>query len=260
MNLMPLFLLLLLFIAIAVALAWFLIKSDKGQKEPVGAMWLALAAGFGGALTAGFIEDKLIHNLVPGAPYDTLFLAALSVGVIEEVCKFLPLAILIYRQRYFNEHTDGVLYFALAGLGFGLPENLLYSIAYSDEYGVKTAMTRLFLTPLFHAAATGIVGYYLAKRKLSGKPVIGVVVPLGAVILLHALYNFGLVSGSAAFAAISLFITLNLTGALFLCFVRARARDQDMGLSAVGHNSFCRSCGNANPKHHLYCIRCGNNA
>jgi predicted amidophosphoribosyltransferase len=39
--------------------------------------------------------------------------------------------------------------------------------------------------------------------------------------------------------------------------MRATDLDQESGLSAVGHNTFCRSCGQPNPKHNLYCTRCG---
>jgi protease PrsW len=255
---MPLLLLILVFIAIAIGLAWFMIVQDKGQKEPVIALWVALIFGFIGALTAGYLEGHLINgeNLLPGTPHGSLLIAAMSVGVIEEACKFVPLAIFLYRKRYFNEHTDGVMYFALAGLGFGLPENILYTI----QYGSKTAAMRLFLTPLFHAAITGMIGYYLAKRKLAGKPVLGISLALGAAMILHGLYDFGLIAGTPIYSGMALVITLCLSGGLFLLFARARGHDQDSGLSIVGHNAFCRSCGSANPQHHLYCIQCGKNA
>jgi hypothetical protein len=58
----------------------------------------------------------------------------------------------------------------------------------------------------------------------------------------------------------SLLITLGLSIGLFMVFLLATELDQDTGLSVVGHNSFCRSCGFANPHHYLYCVRCGKNA
>ena len=39
------FLLIILFISIAVGLVIFLLKNDKGEKEPITALWIA--AGFG---------------------------------------------------------------------------------------------------------------------------------------------------------------------------------------------------------------------
>jgi hypothetical protein len=78
--------------------------------------------------------------------------------------------------------------------------------------------------------------------------------------VLHGLYDFGLSSGSMLYATGSLMITLGIAGGLFVAFLRAQEHDQDLGLSVVGHNAFCRSCGCPNPRHHLYCVRCGKNA
>jgi len=255
---MLLFLLLLIFIAVAAGLTWFLIAHDHGAKEPIAALWMAAGFGLAGAAMAGFLESWFIPagNLLPGTPHGTLLLTTLAVGVIEEACKFLPLALVIYKRNYFNEHTDGVIYFALAGLGFGLPENILYAL----QFGTKTAMARLLLTPFFHATTTGLVGYCLAKRKLAKRSPLMVLLPLAGVMVLHGLYDFGLTSGSGLYGAGSLLITLGAAIALFVAFLRATEHDQDMGLSVVGHNAFCRSCGLANPRHHLYCARCGKNA
>lgn len=255
---MLLFVLLLIFIGVAVGLAWFLISHDRGAKEPIAMLWLALGLGFLGAVVASFVEGWLIpaSHLLPGTPYGTLLVTSLSIGVIEEGCKFLPLAFLIYKKPYFNEHTDGVIYFALAGIGFGLPENILYTM----QFGTKTGAVRLLMTPFFHAATTGLVGYYLVKRKLAGQSPLGIWLPLAGLMVLHGLYDFGLSSGSMLYASGSLMITLGTAGGLFVAFLRAQEHDQDLGLSVVGQNSFCRSCGSANPHHHLYCARCGKNA
>jgi RsiW-degrading membrane proteinase PrsW (M82 family) len=255
---MHLLILLLVFIGLAVVLAWFLISNDHGEKEPVAALWKAVCFGLVGALAAAWLENRFISAgaLAPSAPYRPMLAMALSVGVIEETCKFVPLALFIYKRRYFNEHTDGVIYFALAGLGFGLPENILYSA----QFGSKIGLARVLLTPLFHAATTGTVGYFLVKRKLAGKSPFGVLLPLAAVMVLHGLYDFGLLSGSVLYSSGAILITLGLSAGLFVTFLRANEHDQDKGLSVVGHNAFCRSCGFANPQHHLYCTRCGKNA
>lgn len=255
---MLLFALLVIFTGLAAGLAWFLVAHDRGEKEPIGMLWVAAVFGLAGAVVAAFLESHLLtlNNLLPGAPHGALILSTLAVAAIEESCKFIPLALLIYKKPYFNEHTDGIIYFALAGLGFGLPENLLYTL----QFGAKTGLVRIVMTPFFHAAGTGLVGYYLAKRKLSRRAAIGVALPFLGVVLLHALYDFGLSSLSLWYAVGSLLITLGMAMGLFVAFLRATELDQDTGLSVVGNNSFCRSCGYPNPHHHLYCARCGKNA
>jgi protease PrsW len=253
-----LYFVIIVFIIAAILLAWFLLANDRGEKEPIAALWLAAGFGVAGAFMAATIEGAVIPHghLQPGNPLAVAFGAAMMVGLIEEACKFIPLAIFIFKRRYFNEHTDGVIYFALAGLGFGLPENILYTM----QFGAKTGMTRLILTPLFHAAITGMVGYYLARRKLLGKSAMGVAIPLVAAMILHGLYDFGLLSGVPVLTIMSFLITMGLSAALFILYMKATERDQALGLSAVGHNAYCRACGWPNPEGNLYCVRCGKNA
>jgi RsiW-degrading membrane proteinase PrsW (M82 family) len=256
---MTIFLTVIIFIILAISLAWYFISHDRGEKKPIGALWVAAGFGFLGAIVAAFAEYLIIPaaTLKPGASLGiAMVLGALAVGIIEEACKFLPLALFLYPKRYFNEHTDGVIYFAIAGLGFGVPENILYTFS----YGAKVGLVRIILTPFFHAATTAMVGYYLAKNKLSNKSKWATVVPLVAAMLLHGLYDLGLMSGNGLLVVLSLMITAGMTVCLFLFYMRAGERDQAAGLAAVGHNSFCRSCGFPNPKHNLYCAHCGKRA
>lgn len=255
---MLLFILILFFAGLAAGLAWFLLANDHGQKEPVGMLWVALFLGVLGGLAASYLESWMVDskNILPGSAPSAMLIAMMTIGMVEEACKFIPLALVIYNKKYFNEHTDGIIYFALAGLGFGLPENILYTI----QYGTQTGLARMVLTPLFHAAITAIIGYFLISAKLNHKSVATVIPVLLAAMGLHGLYDFGLSSGSTLLIALSVLTTFILSALLFVLYVRATEKDQDMGLTAVGHNSYCRSCGHPNPKHHLYCTQCGNNA
>ncbi len=255
---MLIFIVIMAFVGLSVSLAWFLLSQDHGEREPILALWMAAGVGVLAGLAAGIIESYLVSskNLLPGASIESILIASLLIGLIEETCKFVPIGTAMYRKSYFNEHTDGILYFALAGLGFGLPENILYTA----QFGAKTGMARIILTPLFHAATTSIIGYFLIRKKLEKRSWVTVAIPLGAVVVLHGLYDFGLVSGQPLFAAISVAITLSLSVVMFGLYTRAAEFDQDGGLSVVGQNKFCRSCGTANPRRNLYCTNCGKNA
>jgi RsiW-degrading membrane proteinase PrsW (M82 family) len=256
---MSLFIIVIAFILIAAALVWFMLRKDKGEKEPTTALWIAAGFGFGGSILAAIIEHFTVStNLLNGSSTDlkAVFIATLTVGVIEEVCKFIPLAIFIDTKKYFNEHTDGIIYFAIAGLAFGVPENILYSL----QFGAKVGLSRLVLTPIFHAATTAMVGYFLARSKIDKKSLLIPALALVGAILLHSLYDFGLASQTIFWTILSLMITAGMTAIFFILFMRSNELDREEGLSVVGNIDFCRNCGQPNPTHALYCEHCGKRA
>lgn len=255
---MALFLLLISFVAIAAALALYFVKTDHGEKEPIGALWIAFGFGAVAAVAAGAIETFLLPSpqQMAGQTLSHILLVALAIGFIEELVKFVPFALFIRNKRYFNENTDGIIYFALVGLGFGLPENILYTL----HYGVSTGVGRLVITPLFHAAITGVVGYFFVRYKLGKGSLWKVAAALLGAVVLHGIYDFGLTSSILGYTVVSICITFGLTAALFGLYWHARDLDERAGISSVGHNNFCRSCGQRNTKHNLYCTQCGERA
>ncbi|MEO8785252.1 MAG: PrsW family glutamic-type intramembrane protease [Candidatus Saccharimonadales bacterium] len=252
-----------MFIFLAGLMAWYLISHDRGAKEPVSGLWIAVGFGVLAAAVAGVAESIIIpgHYLShpsSGTPLQ-LLAVAMAIGVVEESFKFIPLALYLYHKSFFNEHTDGIIYFALAGLGFGLPENILYAFS----FGAKSGLMRVIMTPIFHSTTTALVGYFLIRAKLGHrKPIALVSTALLAAIFLHGLYDFGLlVAGQIPLFAL---LSVILTGALTICFFwlykKATQQDQALGISSQGANDFCRHCGTANPEHNLYCSHCGKHA
>lgn len=248
----------LLFIGLGVFLTWYLLSKDKGEREPATALWAAFGFGALGMIPAVILEAIFVPDIAELKQLSLIMLVGMSllIGVIEEVSKFLPLALFIYKKRYFNEYTDGILYFALAGLGFGLPENIFYTL----QFGGAVGLGRIIFTPFFHAATTAIVGYALIRAKLGGKGFAASLPTLGLMVLVHGLYDFGLLSGRSYLVVISLAVTAVVSTVLFLLISRAKRLDQQSGLSVVGTNTFCRSCGAQNPEHLLYCTKCGRRA
>lgn len=252
---MKLFFIIIFFIFISILLAWYLISHDKGPKEPIKALWFAFILGIVGAIGASLLEQFFVSQkgLQTGSSWNGLFKNYLLVGLIEESVKFVPLALFIYKKKYFNEHTDGVIYFALVGLGFGLPENILYALS----YGSATGIGRLFLTPFFHATTVSLVGFYLAQHKISHKSFSAVIYALFGVVVLHTIYDFGLSSGNSLLTLLSIIITTVLSVNLFVIYRKASLLDQSIGLAEVGINRYCRNCGWYNTHSTIYCTRCG---
>lgn len=239
----------------------YTVKADRGSKEPTRALFGAAGFGLLAVIIAGFLNELLIPSQALEAigteqshtlPFGLLAQSVLTVGLIEEGLKAIPLALFIYRKGYFNELTDGVIYFGIAGLTFGIIEDLTYTA----EYGVGVGIFRIIFSPYLHAGFTVLFGIALVQMKLLKKPFLFVVGGFGAAILAHALYDFAVFKGGF-FLLLALALTVLLNTMIFVFFKKAQKIDEARGMSAVGINKYCRNCGVPNPKHYLFCEQCG---
>ena len=223
------------FISISALLVWFFIKNDCGDKEPISVLWKAGIIGFLGFIGAGLIESWIIpesHLSPKTSSIGISFFTYILVGVIEESLKFIPLALYIYKKKYFNEHTDGIIYFALAGIGFGVPENIVYVVS----YGASAGIGRLILDPFFHAATVAIVGYYLIKVKLDHKSWLSVILAFVGVVMIHCIYDFCLSTSNGTMIMLSVLITFISSIMLFILFFKANKLDKKSGLTIRNKN------------------------
>lgn len=248
----------LMFFALGAGLVWFMLKNDHGSKEPITALWTAAGFGLLSLFFAIFLSWLLLPKTeqIAAGSLSAVFVSMMGVGLVEEASKFFPLALYIYKKPYFNEYTDGIIYFGISGLVFGTVENFLYSASLGNGAGLG----RMILTPFFHAAGTAIIGFFLIRFKLkkqSPLPIIGIYVLVAG---LHGLYNVGLVAQMPILIVVSLMISALLTMSIFLLLMKANELDKSLGLSATGTNKFCRGCGQPNTERNLYCVSCGSKA
>ena len=223
----------ILIAGLALARIVLFVKTDTGYKESIIMLWMA--AGLGAiALNASQILEFLIipQNIIfalkdGSATLMQNIFASSSIAVIEELAKFLPLMLLIKNRKFFNEMTDGVIYFAIAGQTFGLLED----IAYTMSSGTEAGLLRLIFTPFFHLATTGIIGYYLARHKIFKKPLWTVALSVIAMIVVHFVYDFGLFSGQSTLTFVSLSITIILAIAVIIYLLVAHNTDKKLGLA-----------------------------
>lgn len=254
-------------VCIAVFFIRYVIRHDRGSKEPRQGLRAAIGFGFLSiplVLLANFILGKLptigpavsINSEVlraGGYPLEFLLLAMILVGIIEEAAKALPLALYIWKKPYFNELTDGLFYFGISGVIFSVTESILYTLTFGGGIGVM----RIIITPFLHTGFSMWFGYFLARRKITGNGTWKVPASLIFAMLLHGLYNFGLSSKNVGATLFSLLLAVALNIGVFLLYHYAQKRDSRMQLSADGVNNFCRNCGQPNPDHTLYCEHCG---
>jgi RsiW-degrading membrane proteinase PrsW (M82 family) len=133
------------------------------------------------------------------------FLATVVIApVIEEFTKPLALHLKSVRNNL-DELEDGLIYGAVAGLGFSATENLLYGYSFLSEGIVVffVLMTvRSFGGCLLHASATALTGYGYGKTVMENSSLLGVLPYFILAIFLHGFYNFllsyefvGMISG-----------------------------------------------------------------
>ncbi len=122
----------------------------------------------------------------------------LGVGVLEEICKALPVYLLIAYKKL-PDPLSSAFYGAMSGLGFAIAEGVAYSFRYASGLSkgqldlgsyVAANTIRFVSLPLFHAILAGIVGYFVGltiinPSRRNALCFLGVLIAA----TLHGLYN-----------------------------------------------------------------------
>lgn len=120
----------------------------------------------------------------------TIILSFIIIALVEETAKYLALRQgLNYVQSKKITCKQGIIFGVSVGFGFAQGENILYALFFAYE----TILSRILVTPFFHAMFSGIVGVYLAKAIKQEEEELLYKGGLIAV-LLHGIYDFWLLS------------------------------------------------------------------
>ena len=181
----------LIVIAIApiVFLAWFVYTRDRYDREPRRLIVKTFLVG--AILVAPVIVAELVGSLIIPPSDDPLVLFLhflIVVALVEESSKYLAVRISVYGTREFNEPMDGLVYGAIAGLGFAAPENLLYVLSRGAALGIIRAV----LSVPGHALWGSIIGYYLGRQKLKLDSN-GGIKGLSLAVILHTVFDLSLI-------------------------------------------------------------------
>jgi len=185
--------------ALFLAIVWWL---DRYEREPVRLvggcfLWGAIPAAVGVLLLEMGLA-ALGQFILPAATVGLLS-TALIAPVLEEAGKAWPL-MWFRNHRDFNNGTDGIVYGAAIGFGFGMTENLCYHVDAFATGGVEKWVWSIVLRTLysgtFHAMTTGLLGYFVGRGKFNRRQPAWVF-PLGLslAILIHIGWNNVLVTG-----------------------------------------------------------------
>src|SRR4029079_11037321 len=185
---------------------------DRYESEP---FWMLATAFFWGALVAVFFAFLL--NTVSGVAVTVLtnsmragrtFGAVISAPIVEESSKALILLIFfLWKKDEFDGVIDGIVYAAMAGLGFAMTENIQYYGRAMMEGGSGT-LTLVFilrgaLAPFSHPMFTSFTGICSGVSRQSRSTAVKLIAPplgLLAAISMHSIWNgSGVLFGGGAF-------------------------------------------------------------
>lgn len=192
---------------------WYL---DRLEHEPIGLVaGVFLASGILGTFAASFLEgvgETILQVTFIGAlPVigDVLYFFCV-VALVEELCKFAPVRLLVWNNKAFDHRFDVVVYCVASAIGFAFFENVMYVAV----FGADVALGRLI--PV-HTICGVLMGYFLACAKICERGGNGakrasymrrsILVP----ILVHGFWDFALSSDSDLLATIALVGIMVLT-------------------------------------------------
>lgn len=199
------------------------IRADRARPEPVGLIGRSIVYGFVATVPAMGLEllvDLPASHLPPmlGVVWTSFVTAAL----VEEGVKYFFLKRYLLRNPAFDEVMDGILYAVCVSLGFAFAENLMYGLN-----GGWILVFRAFTAVPMHAAATGVMGFWLGMSKRAATAAEASAARTKgflSAVLIHGCYDFFLFSGSVL--AVGGIITLLLSTRLLRGLLRrAKAID-----------------------------------
>ena len=171
-------------------------NTERCHREQWFPIFLCFIWGATIAVIAAFILEVLLE--IPlrssfasgdGTPF---LLAVVIAPIVEEFTKPLALYLRTVRTNL-DELEDGLIFGAVAGLGFSATENLMYGSSYINE-GIFMFLiviaTRSIGGCLLHASATALTGYGIGKTMKKHSSLFGILPYFLFAIFVHGFYNF----------------------------------------------------------------------
>lgn len=146
------------------ALLIFIYFMDKHEKEPIPFLIGLFCAGMGTCIPAmipEFIGQTILDAVFPDSMFKAWILALIVVGPSEELVKFAALRLITWKNKHFNYSYDAIVYSVFVGLGFAAFENVGYCL----QYGIGTAILRMFTAVPGHACYAVFMGYFYSRAK-----------------------------------------------------------------------------------------------
>ena len=210
-------LLILAFLPPVIYIIWIR-NTEKYHRERWISIFVCFIWGATIAVIAAIILELILNYSLKPSFDDSNFLGLLMViifaPIVEEFTKPLALRLKTVKKEL-DELEDGLIYGAVAGLGFSATENLLYGWSFFEVnllYFLILISIRSFGACLLHASATAWTGYGYGKYIMNHTTILRVLPYFFIAIFVHALYNsllsfdiYGATAGLVTALIVSLF-------------------------------------------------------
>lgn len=177
----------------ALILLFYVYKKDK-QPEP---RLLLLKGAFLGVLSV-FVSLLLstplgvmgLYDIVLSTWSDAICTSFFGAAIPEELAKLFMLWLLLRKNRYFDEHMDGIVYAVAVSMGFAALENVGYLLLNYDSWQSVGIVRALVSVPAHYAFAV-FMGYHysLACFGLPSEKTYHKVMVVVLPILLHGVFD-----------------------------------------------------------------------
>jgi RsiW-degrading membrane proteinase PrsW (M82 family) len=211
---------------------------DRYESEP---FWMLATAFFWGALVAVFFAYLI--NTMSGIAVTLLtndmragqtFGAVISAPIVEESAKALILFIFFFwKKDEFDGVIDGIVYAAMAGLGFAMTENIQYygrAVSQAGGGGLTFVfILRGAIAPFSHPMFTSLTGIGLGLARQSRSTIVKFIAPvlgLMAAVAMHSIWNgSAVIFGTGGFILMYVLIMIPAAFIMFVVIALALRRE-----------------------------------
>ncbi len=208
---------------------WFWLREDCRKPEPYFLIAISFIAGMA-VVPMALPLQKLALELYSGANVMVVWV------IVEELLKYAVALLLIFWNREVDEPIDMVIYMIVVALGFAALENALFIFnpLVLGEYmnSAVTGSFRFLGATLLHVLASGTVGVALALAFYRSRSVqvLAGTIGLSLAIVLHALFNFFIMSTNGeTILTVFLFVWMGII-LLFLLFEKIKLLEHEHNL------------------------------
>ncbi len=185
-----------LLVGVLPALLWlsFWLREDNLHPEPRTMIAASFLSGMVIVVLA-VIMEKYASDIINNQTYRYIAWAT-----IEEICKFIAVAIVALNSKYMDEPIDAMIYCITVALGFAALENTLFILSpfHSGDItrGIITGNMRFIGATLVHTVSSAIIGFMIGISFYKNAFIKAVLLIIGVIlaIALHASFNLFIIN------------------------------------------------------------------